>query len=110
MCFIVLILSGCSTMAWQHSSKGEAAFHRDQNNCITDSYRVYPKPQQQQPTYTYSGSSTNCTGLGNSINCTTTPNVNVMNNFPSPDYSSLSRNNYRENCMRGKGWRLVEQK
>jgi hypothetical protein len=87
---IALILSGCGNV-WVHNYKGESDFHSDKNSCKREA-RI------EQPAY--SGSTTNCSGYGYRVNCTTTP---------TPNYAPRIDWNYYNSCMMGEGWREEEK-
>lgn len=93
--FSVLALSGCGTV-WVHNSKDESSFYQDKNFCTQESRRVYPDTSNQSTGAT----TTNCTGYGYSVNCTTAPSYNY-----SYDTNGISRSLYRNDCMKSKGWR-----
>jgi hypothetical protein len=101
--FAVFFLTGCGETYWSHNIKGETEFYSDKNSCISQANAAYPI-RKSQPTYT--GSSTNCYGYGNSLNCTTTPTPNY---FANVDWNESARRTYHEDCLKSKGWQEQEQ-
>lgn len=106
----VLAATGCANNVWVHSSKNNAQFNQDKNDCIVQAGNAIPRqivPQQPSapPSYT-----TNCYGSSNMASCTTTPQV-------QPNYTATAqaiadgstnraRDNYFSSCMQSRGWTL----
>jgi len=102
----ILALSGCTTY-YEHPTKGESAFNRDQNSCVSQGYASLPVYETSYMTAgSTSSTQTNCQLYGNTANCTSTggnyspPTKVVTNN----DANGIRRAFFVHRCLLGKGW------
>ena len=118
--FSALLISGCANN-WVHPTASQADFQRDMALCNNEAERAVPYIQAQpnpiyspQPTY-----STDCTQIGNTVNCNTTSNptnayLNQIMQSNAQAGENLNRairvNNYFQNCMMARGYLLEQSK
>lgn len=111
---LISLLGGCAQYAWYHPNKNQNDFNIDKYNCERQAAQMYPVHMaQQQPIYqpdsTNSGSTTNCSRLGDSVNCITTqnPSYNPQAYIPPPqDVNVNNRSSAISSCMQANGWQL----
>jgi uncharacterized lipoprotein len=105
---VVLALTGCG-LQWVNRSNPYANYQQDDYACKTEALRLIPnvRVQQQTPT-TYT---TDCSRLGSSVSCTSTPQPN--NDSTAQSFQDMNTNNARNNhansCMRARGWYLEKK-
>lgn len=105
---LVVALSGCAQTQWVNRGSPNANFHADKLNCEIQARTQFPdivyRPAPPQPaTYT-----TSCSRLGNSIDCTSTPQPQVdhsdLQTLAAKPGTQLSRSLFEGRCLAARGW------
>lgn len=107
-----LSLAGCATYSWQHPSKTQADFKRDNYACIQESAHAFPAIVRRE---TYGSgyttpAKTNCTTNAGQTSCTTTPAVYHPPTVRNVDVNEDNRKRAFDACMQAGGWTLVEDR
>ena len=92
-------LSACAT--WYKPGASEAEFYQDKGACQAQAMSVYPQAMVTTGGY-QAPTQTNCTRIGNTTNCTTTPGQQIQG-F-TQDQNAIARGFAFNDCMRGRGW------
>jgi hypothetical protein len=112
-----VVLSGCAGQTtWVNPNSDAQKFEADKAACLSEAISkiqyqptvIAPAPQVPQ----YSGSTTNCSRVGNTLNCNTVANQNpyaALANQPQPNWVGIMQNNsqqtvHYEACMYSKGY------
>lgn len=101
----LVALSGCAMPRWHHVNFTPAQFDQDRYQCTMQARDMYPVAMTGQPTLMPPPATrTNCTALGNQLNCTS------QQDYQMPTYQYDRNQPYRDNafgyCMRARGyWR-----
>lgn len=105
---LVAALGGCAQTQWVNRGSPNANFHADKLNCEIQARTQFPdivyKPAPPQPaTYT-----TNCSRLGNTTRCTSTPEPQIDNSdlqtLAAKPGTQLSRSIFEGRCLAARGW------
>jgi len=116
--FSALLISGCANN-WVHPTASQADFQRDMALCNNEAERAVPYIQAQpNPIYTPPPSyNTDCTRIGNTVNCNTTSNptnayLNQIMQSNAQAGENINRgirvSNYFQNCMIARGYSLAK--
>ncbi len=103
-----MLLCSCTTYSWYKPGASPQEGSRDVSDCQLAAARAYPVAARTiitQQGYQTQGQTT-CMGMGNMVNCQTTPSQNVPAKGFVVDGNEDARTNAYDNCMRGKGWEL----
>jgi hypothetical protein len=112
------MLASCAQTNWVHPSKSEAQFNMDKAYCANEASRnVQPSVAAPVvPIYTPPNQyNTNCSSIGNSVNCTTTAQPNYLAQIQQQNSQNMAQaganigtafaqQQFAENCMRTLGW------
>lgn len=103
---IPLVLTACAQFQWLKPGATQQDFNRDSYECTTEAARTFPAMAvsyqitngSTQPAYT------NCSGVGNSVNCTTTGGGYKPGQSVVVDANKNNRDNAAYQCMLARGW------
>lgn len=108
----MMLLDGCTQMAWVNPGKSESDFNIDKYQCMQEAANTYPAQIANVPiSGGYSQPAiTNCStyGMGN-MSCVTTPGSYTPPTTVALDANTRNRNELFNACMVSKGWRLVKK-
>lgn len=94
-------LCGCAqNFYWANPKNPSASFQADNALCENEAIRSVPVKVAPAP----SSYSTNCTSLGYSIDCTSTPMGGKAYIDPYAFQNGLDQATYQQNCLIAKGW------
>lgn len=105
----ITVLGGC-TQYWEKPGGTTSEFEADKAECNALAYGQFPPNVITNTTYTQgykAPDQTNCTLIGNTMNCTSQPspfNVPPVPVTTSTDVNVQARNAAWESCMYGKGY------
>jgi len=105
----IIVLGGC-TQYWGKPGGTASEFEADKAECNALAYGQFPPNVITNTTYTggyQAPSQTNCTVIGNTMNCTSQPSPLNVPSIPvttSQDINVQARNAAWESCMYGKGY------
>ena len=105
---ITFLVSGCGG-TWQHSYKDESTFYTEKNSCIAEANRVFPPLMSVPSSYGNNNTETTCRQEGDEVVCTSTDSPSYYAES-SYDTNQYDRDNYWEDCLKGKGWKFVRNK
>jgi len=102
----VFALAGCADMRWTHPTRGQSAFQQDQAQCGQLAYAALPPSPTQVMTRAGSQgiTSTNCSGGGYSISCTSNTVGARPPTYTTVDASASARQSLIESCLRRLGY------
>ena len=95
----VIVLTGCQRTQWVRPNTTAQQFNADKYQCEIEALRMYPNTAGQpigNPSY-----STNCTGYGNTLNCTSQQNQQMRSWI---DTNAVSRAIMEERCLQARGY------
>ena len=95
----IIVLAGCQRTQWVRPNTTAQQFNADKYQCEIEALRMYPNTAGQpigNPSY-----STNCTGYGNTLNCTSQQNQQMRSWV---DTNAVSRAIMEERCLKARGY------
>ena len=94
-----IVLAGCQRTQWVRANTTAQQFNADKYQCEIEATRMYPNTAGQpigNPSY-----STNCTGYGNTLNCTSQQNQPMRSWY---DTNAYPRARMEEQCLKARGY------
>jgi len=95
----IIVLAGCQRTQWVRANTTAQQFNADKYQCEIEALRMYPSTAGQpigNPSY-----STNCTGYGNTLNCTSQQNQQMRSWY---DTNAYPRARMEEQCLMARGY------
>lgn len=100
---LCILLAGCASKPWQHPTATPAQFNQDNYECHMQASAMYPAAMTSANFNQPAPVRTNCTAMGNTMNCTTQQQANQI---PPVQYdqNQIARSNAQGQCLRARGY------